>query len=797
MTVFYIDPIGGNNSNNGLSFANRKKHFQSGDINSVDQSGDEIRFMKTPDPASLGNGTWTASTGKVANSGYYGRIQQTGTFTKGNPTVIDFTDDHNLTTGDLIEINITSALTNSYTTGGIAGLYKCTVTDSNSLTIPVDSTSHSWNDDTTTAVWYNHDHAMVKLAATDVVKSVAHGSDQGYYRWEPATNISHSTSNQPYIGRGSLEHPKSMLNVSGDFTSGKMAHTALPSTMDLSAYEQISFQFASENNNMNNQGNSGQLADGLYELRLCSDNNGDTAVHTIPIVGGGGRNQRYSLIQTKDFGTALSNNINSVALYATADISDAHYITCRNIIACKDSSNADSITLEATVSKSNSATNAGEWYPLAGIWFGQYLALGYKTSYGIAWTSSQFGYMGTTETVTTYWRHTPCLKGDQVTHSFYGNAINFGGSNASDNMPDGITISGGWNTTDMSTRTGMSFYQGSALYHQNFLYQYYQGYSKLKHFGTFGFYHHVNQYTEAKTDVDNCVWYISQYGLADHNGLNPCTMTNSWFMYDGNQWQDDWGGTGTKATNCKFIAASYLSKSSSGKPEMTLENCDILSCSSHISNNNNGGNTDFINCTFDDMYGKALSANSQQGTSELNFIDCTFGNRINSTNWPIDQNVDDEDVGNLKRKCTFTNYNDVSGDHRTYWLGGALSSETSVRHTASGLAWKISPTTAYFDADKPLSFNIAEVFCNSGAAVTATLWVRRSNTGITIKLAATAANNAISSDVTDSAAAAADTWEQLSITFTPTKAQPAKIDVLVYGGTTYSAYIDDFGITQA
>ena len=69
MTVFYVDPLNGNDSNNGQSFANRRKSLlNDGSVN----SDDEIRVIKST-PTSLGNGTWTANTGNNT-SPYYKSI---------------------------------------------------------------------------------------------------------------------------------------------------------------------------------------------------------------------------------------------------------------------------------------------------------------------------------------------------------------------------------------------------------------------------------------------------------------------------------------------------------------------------------------------------------------------------------------------------------------------------------------------------------------------------------------------------------------------------------------------------
>lgn len=55
MAVKYFDPDGGNDANDGLSFANRKKSWNAVSF----AAGDELRIIAAPDPISLGSVSWT------------------------------------------------------------------------------------------------------------------------------------------------------------------------------------------------------------------------------------------------------------------------------------------------------------------------------------------------------------------------------------------------------------------------------------------------------------------------------------------------------------------------------------------------------------------------------------------------------------------------------------------------------------------------------------------------------------------------------------------------------------------
>jgi hypothetical protein len=59
MTTFFLDPVGGNDANNGQSFANRWKTIGGGPTAARVAPGDEIRFIESPAPTLIGNCTWT------------------------------------------------------------------------------------------------------------------------------------------------------------------------------------------------------------------------------------------------------------------------------------------------------------------------------------------------------------------------------------------------------------------------------------------------------------------------------------------------------------------------------------------------------------------------------------------------------------------------------------------------------------------------------------------------------------------------------------------------------------------
>lgn len=154
-------------------------------------------------------------------------------------------------------------------------------------------------------------------------------------------------------------------------------------------------------------------------------------------------------------------------------------------------------------------------------------------------------------------------------------------------------------------------------------------------------------------------------------------------------------------------------------------------------------------------------------------------------------------------RVTFRNYLGVADDHRS-WVGGygnhgTLTSDAVVRRTASGLAWKLSPLNAtYVTSKTPLRIPLATVRVAASTLVTVKLWLRRTNTGLTGTLFCRGGQlSGVAADVSASITVAADTWEEVTITFTPSVAGAIDLEVVAYGGATYSLYYDDLSITQA
>jgi hypothetical protein len=143
------------------------------------------------------------------------------------------------------------------------------------------------------------------------------------------------------------------------------------------------------------------------------------------------------------------------------------------------------------------------------------------------------------------------------------------------------------------------------------------------------------------------------------------------------------------------------------------------------------------------------------------------------------------------------NHDLVTGNTQIFVDGGSISSESAVRHTNSGLAWALIVTSTTRSSNYPLRLEIAKVAVAANMLATVSLWLRRTDTGLTLRLMCKGKQIAgVDADVSSEVTAAADTWEQRTITFTPTETGVVSITVEAYGGTTFIGYADDFSASQ-
>ena len=678
MTTFYLDPAGGNDANDGSTWALAWKTITTGATAVRIAPGDTIKVAKSPDPTSIGNATWN-------------NLSKT--------------------------VTLAAALT-----------------------------------------------ANVELCDA---------------AWTPSANVTASTNTSNYkIGTCS-----SSFVVAAAFTTGKIAYKALGSAVDYSAYQQLSFWFLA----------STVVAANALKLCLCSDTTGDTIVDEFIIPVTDSTAYKYSFTINK--GSALGASIQSVALYAIVD-PGTPTILLDNIIACKAISSADALSLTSLISKNSAASGGDEgWYPIQSI---NGITVTLDNGPAINANAGR-GYYGTTETVATYKREcfrvlsAACIIQDS---GATGSLIAFqGGYDPATGDQDGETYfdvgSGRGNGLDFTSKNYVLSNKINMVRAQRGVNLYTASYCE------------VTAHSLCGNDNAGVYIYGASYCKVDVKNANNTTGTGVSYSGTNNTGNEiTIGNANNNTTSGISTAAAYVNK-------ITAENvCNNGSSNVSISANairntlkiTNDKNSGAYGFSFDSppaldnkIIGTTTASNASGAVSASSpgtqyFLGCTFGetDRVkNQTTW-------------MNGRICLSAHDGSTDNNTIYTDGGIIKSQSSVRHTESGIAWQMSPTSANRSAYYPLFMSLAKIAVAANSQVTVSCWFRRSDTGITGKLVCLGGQIAgVNADVSASMTAAEDTWEQLSINFTPTEAGVVEVEALAYGGTTYSVYIDDLDCSQA
>ncbi len=772
MATFYLDFDGGNDANTGLSFAQRWKTITLGATAGRLAVGDTIRIMASPDPTSIGNATWTGG-GRPAPSFI-------SSSTNATPIVITTSSAHGLVAGDYVVVTGHSTNTNAN------GVWRVgtTPTGTTFQILQIDGTNTTGNGVGGATGNVTKANNLVVKTATPLVQNIALCGGLGQKpQWTASANVTTAQNTVVWKeGNSSTE-----VNILGAFTTGKAAYYTLPATLDLSAYQQVSFWVRL------NTGTVG--AAGQAYLALCTDTIGDTVVHQcdIPALGG----TAVWVPVTVNLGTNLNASIRSVAFYVVTDLG-AQNFRLDNIVACKAASSADSVTLNSLVSKSD-GTGDEAWYAVQSI--NSDVIMLANANGETSQSVNIRGYNGVTETVTTYKRETtktvPAASAATVVADVTddGNSANL------------ITYSGGWNRTDMSTQTGFTWYDGSnglgvglqvagrqfiSIDRLNFC-RYTTGLSitGLAYFNSVG-----SVYTTA------CGTSVS---FGSSTGVN--TLTSAWANNSnagivlggtGNLITDvklsaNNAGSGLNFNNGRYNTVRTLVGGNSGTSidaDIYFQNC--FTCVVGTATLTSGIVASAI-ASVSTAFNNYVNGGSSSGHSQGVFL---FGGELYLNNFTINESGEISASG-VTGYMYANRLDNADNNSWVFQTGiGTTNQQTAVVDSPATTSWRMRPTSTT-SATLPVMLKLGTVVCAASSAVTVTARMQRSNTGLTMRLICpggqiTGVSNNVFTDMT----AAINTWQTVSITFTPTKAGAVDIYAHAFGGTTFSGYVCNLTATQ-
>lgn len=779
MTTYYVDLENGNDANDGLSFANRKKNVSSV---TAATGGDVIRVMSSPDPQNTGyTGVW--------RSGLYSNFKtiSISALNTATPRVATATA-HGLVTGDFILIAFN-------TTSSSSGIWQITKINNNSFSLDGSSGGTS-----TSGVAYYFTNNVIEMPSGGThFKSIASSEQLSRTAWTASTNVSTTLTNGGMNGT-----PYDGINITATFTTGKAAYKTVPN-IDITGYTRLSFW-------ANQQ--SGTSPGNNYALRLCSDTQGNTmvaeALFTTPT------NSTWTHFEVDLSAYApFSGNINSVALYLTSD-KGAQLLYLSNIIVSKPRSSDDSISHGTLISKSGSANTNAEWYAIQGITQAGHLVISTGANPTIPATSGM--YYGTTESATIYKRE-PILIGNPGTTVMTCN-------NSGTWIDNKLTISGGWNRTDMSTQTGETWVQRYNGQSGSIGLTLAGSYVKVEKIAGARLASLINQSSGAQQGLEIYVPGCSSV-TSVFNCPAPTTITNgSYFELNyGTSSGITFTTSSSDAINFKELKVdSFITGSLVAADKTTIGRiacaAQAISCGT-------------INSTIeitDGIYGcsRAIYPTSTYPTKilRLGTVENTSQSIVGGTTSIVgDVTICNGSIVNvpyisgsigrvfLKNVTTSgvtaltqfpTGYQgartpvSLSTDNGTYTYYGKWEKESTIVHTEGSSAWEISPTNTQITQANPLIMPLGQVAVVGGSTVTISVWARRTNTALTLKLVVPGGQVAgmSSSAIEDSMTASADTWEELSVSFTPTQAGVIELEIHAYGGSTYSGFIDDLTVSQ-
>ena len=708
--------------------------------------GDTIRMMGSPAPTSLGqNGVWTSQALQTTKS--------ITSSTNATPIAITITA-HGYSTGDTVVIASHEINTNGN------GTWVITVTGANTFTLN-GSTGNAVGAATGTARLRNNTVVLLNSAVTQNVASTG----PGRAAWTSAGGANVTTA---LDGATTKEHYQSdSFNIAAAFATGLAAYYAT-GTLDLSGYQQLSFWIRQ------NSGTIQTVATGL-ELRLCSDTAGVTAVNTftIPVVNGAARWRPV----TVDLGTNLGSSIRSIALYVTTDNGTLSF-NLSNIIACKASSAADSLTLTSLIGKN---TTGETFWGIQSI-NGTRVMLDADTQATPTNTNLR-GYYGTSETVTTYKRETIKL-GPAASSTTTLQTIQEDGTDGSP-----ITYSGGWDRTNMSTQSLETWLDGVNG----------NGYGIAT---TSRSWIQLQRISGSRLNSLISLGNVSSFGSHTLGAITNCSGNSI----------DNSNASRFYSLEVDFIVAiagtgftKFAGPLNNGSIKI---NRGVLSCATSGLDIQNGkfnltgvpSQTKIANNA-----GSAVShANAELFISNVSTEENVSGGIASSQgayvylkNCVISESTEVSVISFSAFAVQSHNHDQVVGNHKIFGDGFLISAATDQRKTASGISWKIQPTSTTRSSAWPVTLSLAKVACSANNLVTIKAWMYRDNSGLTMRLVCKGGQIAgVASDVV-SALSTTSAWEEETITFTPTETGVVEITAEAWGGTTFSGWVDDMTISQA
>lgn len=624
--------------------------------------------------------------------------------------------------------------------------------------------------------------------------------------WTASANVTCAAG----AGSGATSRKEGTNQVSHDiaagFTTGLVAFFDT-GTLDLSTYQQVSFWIQV----------SAATAANVFRLRLSTTTGGTTATHEF-VIDRALNTGRWTPL-TFNLGANMNAAILSVALVADSD-PGAVIVYMDNILACKATSSVDSLSLQSLIGQN--ANNDQVTWALKSI-NGTTLTVDVDSNSA---AGVGRGWWGTSTGSQQIWKR-ETTKTDRVTTA---STVVQSPNAVSGTAASRLIYSGGWNTTDMSTQTGDTIFDGLDGF----------GYgltdsSSVRNFTTWenvgvvrydiGFY-----MTGTSTTITRllCAGHCGNYGIRLSG--NGSTLTSILGVNSNNTSSvlaGCWLGTAISVRN---IIGTIYANSNAGSGIYFDSACASMQATpaGGVNGNNNGVSGLRINCiapivlrnvSASDNATNGVKLGDQTNFNGHRFYGLTTGGNgtgiefatpgvvlagsLYVYNWTSTSDTAKMSTFNAGGESRIYSHNDggVEGVHKVYSDTAPadkiiIASNNTTTFTGSGLSWCLFPTASR-DAFYPTKMLVGSIAFNANALVTAKAQIRRSSTSATTTVRIPGGQVAgVGADVTANGSAAIDTWEQVTLTFTPTVSGAVEMHYEAYGAVA-SCFIDSLDITQA
>jgi hypothetical protein len=633
--------------------------------------------------------------------------------------------------------------------------------------------------------------------------------------WTPSANVTataNTTAPTPKQGANS-----SKLVCAAGFSTGLVAYWPT-GALNLSAYQQLTFFVQS----------SVALASGALSLNLCSDAAGAVVVNTLTLNKALNAGQWTAV--TIDNGAALGASINSVSLTANSTLA-SKTISLDNISAAKAPSAADCLTLNSLISP-----NGSVWYSVQSINGTTVYVDGQATT---AATLAK-GYRGATGS-TTFYMMQPTVVSIGTGNTVYDQVFSGNGSSGSR-----ITISGGWNTTDMSTQDGLTLIDRSDWAASGINLTGTTGYITVDKFlfghaaFPLGLVSTARGYTVNNSGFAGTGSFSTMPTRAvtvDASNFINCTGTTAILNIPatGNYKTDNlnWSVTNTKVWGAAvagikvplFVAAAPATITGcdcSGNTGLGFDIQSICNFRSNTAEGNTLGGINFQAIQGQISYGLTARGNTV-GEILLNNADVEiYGLDTNTVGGSVVPQISiPNNVSGRAVVYDWTQYTGgapaavltklgspgtgrtagnsvssqkeagVAANNTTYTDNGTITTTGVVGQPGTGIAFKLTPDTDALSGN-PLSIIVGKIACPANVPTTVKFWAKLSAAGPTARLRVAGGRYAgVGSAGTDvvSAAIAATVFTQYSVTFTPTEICVVDVYADVWGSTTQNLVV--------